>query len=741
MAMKGLQPAAQILELTRQYWGHAALRPLQAEAIDAGIHGRDSLVVLPTGGGKSLCYQVPPLLAPRVDVVVSPLISLMKDQVDGLRGNGYPAIALHSGLSLEERLENERLARQGKARLIFTAPERLLTDPGIRLAREIGVKAFHIDEAHCISHWGHDFRREYRRLAELRGLFPGASVHAFTATATRQVREDIARQLQLRDPLVLVGTFDRPNLIYRVQARESVAAQITAALRRHAGEAAIVYCISRKESEELAAAARRCGIRAAHYHAGLAPEARRATQDRFAAEEIDVVVATVAFGMGIDRSDVRCVIHAALPKSIEHYQQETGRAGRDGLPAECLLLYSPADALRWDGLIRLSAESAEEPDQVVAAARRLLDDMRRYAGGFECRHATLVRYFGQQLDKINCGACDVCLGELGELEDQTETARKILSCVARVKEGFGAAHVAEVLRGARSERVVKQQHDQLSTYGLLRDMDDKRIKRLILELIDQELLERSGGDFPQLKLNPRSWEVMRNERAFRVRPLAKSVDRARVESEAWVDVDLGLFERLRAWRREQAAQRHVPPFLIFSDASLRELARQKPRSAAELQRVPGVSRQKFADFGTDLLGLVAQFPPAPAGARLERTAPRPNGRRGASQPKPSSAKAHAFELFSEGRSLDEVATQTGRAASTIDAYLADFIELQRPESVSRWVGDADYARIAEAIKAQGGAGYREVYERLEERVSYREIRIVAAHLRAQGATVTEKANP
>ncbi len=360
-APSGSANADGVLDVVRRYWGYTSLRPLQEQAIAAGVEQRDSLVVLPTGGGKSLCYQVPPVLANRTDVVVSPLISLMKDQVDGLRACGYPAAALNSGMTDAERRQTLDAMRAGTLRLLFVAPERLMNDGFLSGLGRMEVRSFAIDEAHCISHWGHDFRPEYRRLAELKKHFPHASVHAYTATATERVRRDIVQQLGLVDPAMLVGTFDRPNLTYRVVDRVDGNQQVLEAIRRHASEAVIVYCISRKDTEALASFLQASDVRAAFYHAGMNPDERRRTQDEFSKERLDVIVATVAFGMGIDRSNVRCVIHAAMPKSVEHYQQETGRAGRDGLEAECLMLYSFADFARWKSLLTRSAEETQSP--------------------------------------------------------------------------------------------------------------------------------------------------------------------------------------------------------------------------------------------------------------------------------------------------------------------------------------------------------------------------------------------
>ena len=604
-----------IAEVLSKWWGFDQLRPLQAEAIHAALDGRDSLVVMPTGGGKSLCYQLPPLVSESTDVVISPLVALMKDQVDALEAIGYPAAAIHSGLSQEERQQiRDRLAA-GELRLLFTAPERLVNTGLLDLLARVGVKRFSIDEAHCISQWGHDFRPEYRQLALLRERFPSASLHAFTATATPRVRDDIAAQLQLRSPDVLVGTFDRPNLCYRVVPRTERIAQVLEILGRHAGEASIVYCISRKETEKLAARLAAEGILARPYHAGLDPKERHKTQEAFARETIDVVVATVAFGMGIDRSDVRLVLHTSLPKSLEAYQQETGRAGRDGLAAECVLLYSSADVFSWESLVRKSADESElEPEEsarLVAGQVEHLHAMRRYAQAARCRHAALSEYFGQSYGTEPCGACDVCLGETENLPDATVTAQKIISCVARVGERFGVRHVCEVLRGAKTEGIQRHGHDRLSTFGLLATLDQRATENLTHQLLDQGLLARSGGDRPVVMLNERSWEVLRGERpVVLLEPRVGRTKAAKADVDDWNGVDRELFERLRKWRRRVAESRGKPAWTIFDDKSLRGIAREKPTSPAALLRVKGIGEKRLADFGAAILDLVAGREPA-----------------------------------------------------------------------------------------------------------------------------------
>lgn len=605
-----------MLELLRRHYGYDSLRPLQAEAIAAGLARRDSLVVLPTGGGKSMCYQMPPLVAQRLDVVVSPLIALMKDQVDGLVANGYPAAALHSGMSEDERAAVRHGLQEHRYRLLFVSPERIANDAFVAGLRRYDVSSFAIDEAHCISQWGHDFRPEYRQLARLRDHFPAASIHAFTATATPRVRQDIRDQLALRDPVELVGNFDRPNLTYRIVPRLKPTEQTIEILRRHHGEAAIVYCLSRRETEEMAASLRDAKIRAAHYHAGMPTEQRHRTQEEFAEEKLDVVVATVAFGMGIDRGDVRCVIHAAMPKSIEHYQQETGRAGRDGLEAECVLLHSPADAIRWEGLMRRSIDESEGDRDALEVAfeaqRKLLRDMQRLCSGVTCRHRALCSYFGQAWEgegpEPPCGACDCCLGEIELLHDATLAARQILSAVARVQQRFGAKHVAEVLHGADGESIRSWNHSALSVYGLMRDRPAAAIQNLIYQLVDQGYLASTGGERPVVTLTPLSMPVMRGEAEVTLlRPRIKSkATKSAVAEAGWKGVDRELFETLRQLRRAIANRIGKPPYVVFADETLREMARRRPSSLDGFAQLRGVGARKLKDYGAEFLAAIDQ---------------------------------------------------------------------------------------------------------------------------------------
>ncbi len=599
--------------LIHLHWGIQTLRPLQEQAMRAVLDGRDSLVVLPTGGGKSLCYQAPPLIRGDTTVVISPLIALMKDQVDGLRASGVAAAQIDSAQSAEERFVNEMDIREGKVRLVFASPERLMLSGFQSLLQQIDVRTFAIDETHCVSHWGHDFRPEYRQLNCLKERFPRASVHAYTATATDRVRRDIIEQLNLRDPDVLVGDFDRPNLTYRVVPRErELLPQVLDVLGRHAGEGGIIYCIRRKDVDELTEQLRGRGVRARSYHAGMDSASRHSVQEEFAAEECDVVVATVAFGMGIDRSNVRFVLHTAMPKSVEHYQQEAGRAGRDGLEAECVLLYSTADFLAWKRVIEKSAAEAEEPvdPSFVPEAVRHLEDMLRYCRTTTCRHKALVEYFGQEYPVQNCHACDLCLEGVQTDPDSLVIAQKILSCVARVKERFGVNHVLDILRGRNNLKIAKYQHDQLSTFGLLKGESESQLRDWIDQLMDQKVLWIEQRDqFSMLRLNAASWEVMRGQRDVRLVRTARldRVKRSKAEAVSWEGVDTGLFEALRALRRQLAEERQVPAYVIFGDATLRELARLRPSTPARLRQVYGVGEAKLAAFGERFLDCIRDY--------------------------------------------------------------------------------------------------------------------------------------
>jgi ATP-dependent DNA helicase RecQ len=498
----------QVFATLKKYWGYTSFLPLQEETISSILAGRDTLTMLATGGGKSLCFQLPALLQEGLAVVISPLISLMKDQVDSLKDMGIGAECLNSSLPPEQQISIVNRVQRGEVKLLYISPERLQQERTRQLLQSVSLSFFVIDEAHCISHWGHDFREDYRNLRVIKETFRPISVHAFTATATEEVQKDILEQLRLENPQKHIGRVDRPNLTYRVRPRTQILSQVTNLLKKHADEPGIIYCLRRDDVDTLSARLNELGFKNLPYHAGLDDETRRLHQDRFAREEVDVMVATIAFGMGIDRSNIRFVIHTAMPKSIEHYHQETGRAGRDGLPAHCYLFYGGSDYLTWKSLLE------DSPHKEV-----MLDKLQRlyhFCSQPHCRHKVLANYFGQDYERASCEACDYCLNELEMVEDPLIVGQKILSCVYRVHQvsgiGFGAGHIASVLKGNRTDQVETWGHHGLSTFGLMADESVPFIRYMIEQLVGQGYLRREG-EFSTLSLTDSAKKVLRGERA------------------------------------------------------------------------------------------------------------------------------------------------------------------------------------------------------------------------------------
>ncbi|MGE0059937.1 MAG: DNA helicase RecQ [Dehalococcoidia bacterium] len=725
-----------IAEILRQYWGFDTLRPLQLDAINASLSKRDSLVVMPTGGGKSLCYQVPPLVANRTDIVVSPLISLMKDQVDALNGNGYPAAALHSGLSLEERRQVMSRMATGDYRLLFVAPERLLTQSFLEIAERLNVRSFAIDEAHCISQWGHDFRPEYSKLAVLKRRFPQASIHAYTATATPRVQQDIVRNLGLQNAKVILGGFDRPNLTYRIIPLSDQMSQIMQVINRHKDEAVIVYCISRKEAEFIAEGLANAGVKAAPYHAGMDNASRARTQEAFAAERLDVVVATVAFGMGIDRSNVRCVIHAGLPKSIEAYQQETGRAGRDGLEAECVLLHSGRDVQRWEFLIQRSSEEAQQAAQtpqeahhaaeVAVANLELVRQMQRFATSYDCRHASLVRYFGQEYDVENCGACDICIDTPEEVQDGTHIARQILTAVRDLRSSFGAAHVVDVLLGSKGAKIQRLGHDQLEPYGSLRIFHKDSLRDFVGQCVNQGLLQRTPGDMPVLRLTPRGQQVLAGQAEVKLTTRGDTQALPRAAAAISFDYDHSLFDHLRELRKTIAAEQDIAAFVVFSDVTLRELAAVRPSTVDAFRTIRGVGDRKAADYGQRFVAAIRDYCEAKGLSTDQRVVvsapPRLIGTVAG-----NAIRERAFDLFDQGTSVADASVELGRTAATVLGYLEEYITNRKPATIEAWVRAADYVRIEKAARQTPGTLLRPVFDALNGTASYDDIRLVMRH--------------
>ncbi len=584
-----------------RYWGYNTFLPLQQEAMTCIVQKRDSVVVLPTGGGKSLCFQAPAATLPGLAVVVSPLIALMKDQVDALTACGVPAARLDSSQSPAQQRQVFGAIDNKTLKLLYLSPERLLSDGFFDSLKGVELSFIAIDEAHCVSMWGHDFRPEYRQLGQLKQVFPHAPIAAYTATATEQVRNDIADQLRLNSPAMLVGSFDRSNLIYKVQPRSNIHRQVCSVLDRHKNESGVIYCIRRKDVDQLCAELNQRGHNAAPYHAGMNDEQRKFNQEQFITEKVDIIVATVAFGMGIDKSNVRYVIHTGMPKSLEHYQQESGRAGRDGLEAECFLFYSGGDYGLWQ---RLMSDSPPDAQKIATAK---LGGMYQYCTGGLCRHRAILRYFGQDLDKDNCNACDVCLGDLDVVKDRLVVSQKILSCIARLEQRFGAGYTAQVLIGSKEQRIISNNHHTLSTYGLLSEVSKHTICDWIEQLAGQGCIAKTG-EYNVLTITPKGWTVLKGQHTPRLfEPVRKPAKVSKVSTDSWEGVDRGLFEALRALRKRLAAKSRLPAYIIFDDASLRDMARKRPSTPAALLNVRGVGDKKCNQYGQAVLDVINEY--------------------------------------------------------------------------------------------------------------------------------------
>ncbi|MBI3553583.1 MAG: RecQ family ATP-dependent DNA helicase [Elusimicrobia bacterium] len=591
-------------EALRRHWGYASFRPLQKEAVDAALAGRDSLIILPTGGGKSLCYQLPAALEKKLVLVVSPLIALMDDQVAAAREAGLIADALHSNLETDHSgLAYENLER-GKTQLLYVSPERLLVGDLSELL-ESRLTLIAVDEAHCVSHWGHEFRPEYRRLQEVMDLFPQAARMALTATATPQVQDDICEQLGLREPRRLIGHPDRANLIYRAHPRRDQLAQVLEVVSRHPGEGGIVYAQTRKDVERLASGIKKEGVSCAPYHAGLPADERKEAQEGFVNERIDVIVATIAFGMGIDRSNVRYVVHANTPKSVEHYQQESGRAGRDGEPAECVLFFAAADLAKHRWLAEMDGALPPERKQ---ALERQLRGIGRYAVAPVCRHRLLAEHFGHALSSTNCGACDVCLGETKGLsaEEAQLTAKKALSAAWRTEGRFGLGYVVNLLLGKADERMKRNGHSSLQVFGILKEAGESAVRSWLDQLIVQDYLEVVEGEYPLCRITQAGRDLCQGKGSVRLGVPAPPTARGKKKAAKSIagPADHDLFERLRALRKTLAAKAGVPPYVVFHDSALLEMAARKPATLAQLGLCKGVGERKLERYGQAFLAAI-----------------------------------------------------------------------------------------------------------------------------------------
>ena len=713
-----------LLEPLKEHFGYDAFRPLQEQIVRDALAGRDVFALMPTGGGKSLCFQLPALLRAGLTIVISPLISLMKDQVDALTASGVAATFLNSTLDGTEAKARLRGLYNGGFRLLYVAPERLMLDTFIERVKEWNVAQVAIDEAHCISEWGHDFRPEYRELAKLRELLPNVPIMALTATATERVREDILKQLQLRDPKIYVASFDRPNLTYRVVPKASPYDQLLTFLRERPNDSGIVYCASRKSADSVAAKLNGDGIPAKPYHAGLESDERARNQEAFLRDDVRVVSATIAFGMGINKPNVRFVVHYDLPKNIESYYQETGRAGRDSLPSECVLLFSPGDVMKQTRFIEEKSESE------ARIAREQLRQMVHYAETRECRRTTLLRYFAEERPNEPCNGCDNCLNP-PETFDGTIAAQKFLSCVLRIQQksgfAFGLNHIVEVLTGADTEAIRQRGHNELSTYGIGRELKRDAWQAVGRELLRLGFVEVAPGKFATLQVTGAGREALRARTAIILtKPPDKPESKAKQRAGA-IECDEALFEDLRLVRRNLADERNVPAYVIFSDVALREMARSYPTTPTEFRRIPGVGEQKLKDFAEPFLAAITaylgehsrqDFSAAPATAPRERSL--------------NDSESETLRRFRAGESVDEIARARGFVRTTILSHLVLAIEAGAPLTSAQFFTPPQQDEIAAAFGRTGGRNLTGLRDDLGGKYDIAELRVFRALAGANG---------
>ncbi|HEX3244697.1 MAG TPA: DNA helicase RecQ [Chloroflexota bacterium] len=710
----------QALRILRSTFGFTSFRPLQEDVIHALIDGRDVFVLMPTGGGKSLCYQLPALVRPGLTVVVSPLIALMKDQVDALRAVGVDAAYINSSLSASDVRERQAAVSRGELKILYVAPERLMMPTFLGWLKERYVSLFAIDEAHCISEWGHDFRPEYRQLRDLRGAFPDAPIGAFTATATSRVQEDIKLQLGLQDAASFRGSFNRANLIYEVRSKKSAYEQILAYLRSADRGSGIIYCQSRTSTEELAAQLRRDGFTAAPYHAGLDQATRSRNQEAFVRDDVQIIVATIAFGMGIDKPDVRFVMHYDLPKNLEGYYQESGRAGRDGERSDCMLFYSGGDSMKHEYFI----QQMESP-RVQAVARAQLRQVQGWAESSSCRREALLEYFDESLTERPDPCCDVCR-DPGETEDATVPAQMLLSCAVRTGERFGVAYLIEVLRGARSERIVRFGHDAIPTHGVGRGRSKEEWSAIARQLVRMGFANQDAEHFNALKVTGAGRRVLAGQE--RVTLVTRT--RAAVAKPESVLANPDLFEELRRLRKTIADERNVPPYVIFHDRTLQQMAGRLPATVSELIQIPGIGTAKASTFGEAFLEAIRSYASMhglkrPEPATLWNYESRPAESRGGRRLAGSSMR-ETLDLFWQGKAVADIARERGLALSTIENHLAEGLEAGEEIEVDRLLAADKLEAIKDVLRVVGDASLTELQNRLGDEFSYAEIRMARA---------------
>lgn len=707
-----------MLLLLKKHFGYDQFRPGQDLVIDNVLAGKDSFVLMPTGGGKSLCYQLPALKLPGITLVISPLIALMKDQVDALKTNGISAEFINSSLNASEIKNIQIRIQNGEVKLLYLAPERLAITSFRDFLKTLDVSLIAVDEAHCISEWGHDFRPDYRNLALLRVDFIKTPVIALTATATQKVRQDIIRQLKLEEAKIFITSFNRPNLTYQVDSKRQAYSKLLDYLKEYRDKSVIVYCFSRKDTESLAADISTEGYPALPYHAGLSSEVRQANQDKFIHDEVPIIVATIAFGMGIDKPDVRLVVHYDLPKTIEGYYQETGRAGRDGLPSKCVLFYSYGDKIKQDFFInQIEDDSEKEKAQIK------LKEMLDYCEIFTCRRGYLLKYFGEDSPE-KCNNCDICLSTNKEF-DGTEIAQKILSAILKTGQRFGAGYIAEVLRGSDKKIIKDREHEQLSVFGIVKDFSDVELRKIINILIARKLLKKVGLEYPTLAVAQAGVVFLKNKEQI---SLPKVEDNSKTRSKRKIRGNLtfaqALFDKLRVLRKSIADDEHVPPFVIFGDKSLIEMAHYLPQDLASFADISGVGESKLNRFGDQFIEIIKNYAiknnlRSTIKYEDERERPRAERRCGI-----AGTCLETKKLIEQKIPLVEIAKIRGLTIDTIASHLEKItindpaldIEYLRPEKEK-------FIEIVDAFKKTTVDALSPAFNLLNEKYTYDELKI------------------
>ncbi len=718
-----------ILDTLKTVFGFQAFRPNQESIIRSILNKKDVFAVMPTGGGKSLCYQLPAQMMHGTTIVISPLISLMKDQVDAAFENGISAAFMNSSLNTQEIADIYRMLKYNKLKLLYIAPERFAMPHFLETLKTIPVSLFSIDEAHCISEWGHDFRPDYLSLSVIPKMFPDVPVAAFTATATLKVQEDIISRIGLRAPHIVRASFNRPNLFYQVMRKFKVDVQILEFLKAHPGEPGIIYRMTRDSVMDTADFLISKGFEAIPYHAGLTTEERTMNQEAFNRDEAQVIVATIAFGMGIDKSNVRFIIHADLPKNIESYYQETGRAGRDGEQAHCILFFSRGDIPK----IRYFLDQISDDSERTIAIEKL-NQMAGYASHNVCRRKQLLNFFGEEYPADNCGACDICSGDV-ELADITTDAQILMSAISRTQQCFGAGHIIDIVTGADTKRIRELRHNEIKTYGSGKHKDKKYWRFLVDELIAQGAIHVDGDRYPVLKLTKKGLGVLYgNEQITALKRDDIKAKKQVVKGSVCKEYDILLFEKLRVLRKNFAEEQQVPPFVIFSDKTLHEMCRYYPVTLSDMRRISGVGDTKLERYGEYFIREIQNYLndnpkiTIPDRQSIDQPPPLAKGGRGDFKKKISETIEKTYELYKKGLSLKDIARIRNLTVSTIAGHLERLIQNGYDIDIDRFVDRLKGQKIEELFLKFKQWNLNPVIEHFSGTVSYEEARLVRACL-------------